>query len=149
MKNSAKCLAKFAAGLLFTCSIATAGPGTVHTWHTVSASDGTWNAKLQMINQGGFFVAPGGIAINDFSIAPTHSQDYGFGYLPGSDFDIAYTLTLVQEKSNSLTRFTSKACVFVITAFAPAKPDVRISSFNGAKCETKFVQGRGQDFMVG
>lgn len=116
-----------------------------HTWHTVNATQGTWQGKLQMLNQGGHFVNREGSQISEFSINKEQSFDYGFSFDKGDDFDLSYALTLVLKTSPA---FVSKACVFVITASGPAKPDIRVSSFNGAKCEYKVVHGRGEDFSV-
>ena len=131
-----------------TSNCALAEGKTPHTWHTVSTASGTWEAKLQMLNQGGSFVTREGALINDFAISPSHSQDYGFIFDDGDDFDVAYSLTMVEKSSNALL-FKSKACVYVITASGPAKPDIRVSSFNGAKCDYKVIHGVGEDFMVG
>ena len=119
----------------------------VHTWHTISSKRGEWNARLQMINQGGGFVTPQGESINAFQISPGHTQDYGFSFDRGDDFDVAYTLTLT-EKNNGYAFFQSKACVYVITARGPANPDIRVSEFNGAQCHYTIVSGRGEDFEV-
>ncbi len=45
-----------------TTSYAISSHATPHTWHTVSSNDGTWEAKLQMINQGGSFETHDGTA---------------------------------------------------------------------------------------
>jgi hypothetical protein len=119
-----------------------------HTWHTVSTSDGAWHARLQMINEGGSFVARDGSALTTFAINPNLSQDFGFIFDADADFNVAYTLTLVQDEPKNAKSFSSKACVYVITASGPAKPDIRASSFNGAKCESKIVHGVGEDFFV-
>ena len=117
----------------------------VHTWHTVSTTEGTWHAKLQNLNQESYFVDRAGASINQFVIHPNRSQDYGFGFYPGADFNIAYTLTIIEE---STFNFSSKACVYVITASAPATPDIRVNAFNGAKCDWKIIKGVGENFMV-
>lgn len=126
-----------------TTTIANAHP--IHTWHTVSATHGSWQGKLYMINENGHFANREGNQIKDFTVQKDQSFDYGFSFEKGADFDIAYTLTLVEKTSAA---FVSKACVYVITAEGPAKPDIRISSFNGAKCDYKIVPGRGEDFIV-
>ena len=133
------------AALASPCALA--GNPTPHTWHTVTAASGTWDAKLQMLNQGGSFVTHDGLVVNGFSISPTHTQDYGFIFNNGDDFDVAYTLTMIEKSAHAL-RFQSKTCVYVITASGPAKPDIRVSSFNGAKCDYNVVHGRGEDFTV-
>lgn len=124
-----------------------AHPNPVHTWHTITSDNGDWQGKLQMINQGGDFVTPQGNLLHAFNISPTTHQDYGFSFNRGDDFDVAYTLTLTQ-KNNSDNFFQSKACVYVVTASGPAKPDIRVSEFNGAKCRYTVVSGRGENFEV-
>lgn len=119
-----------------------------HTWHTVSAHNGSWYGRLQMINQGGLFVGRDNAQLVTFTISPNKTQDFGFIFDQNANFDVAYTLTLTQEKSKNLMMFASKACVFVITASGPAKPDIRVSSFNGAQCAWKIIDGIGEDFFV-
>jgi hypothetical protein len=119
-----------------------------HTWHTVSSANGTWQAKLQMLNEGGNFVTRGGAAITTFNISPGNPQDYGFVLDAGDDFDVAYTLTLTQNDQKNARQFVSKACVYVITARGPAQPDIRVSHFNGAECNWSLVKGVGENFSV-
>lgn len=119
-----------------------------HTWHTVQSQNGRWHAQLQMINQKGSFVSRDGSPINTFTIDLNKPQDYGFVLDPDNDFDVAYTLTLVKEESEKTKQFSSKTCVYVITASSPAQPDIRPSSFNGAKCEWIINHGIGEDFIV-
>lgn len=133
------------ATLVTTCALA--DNKTPHTWHTVRAENGTWDAKLQMLNQGGSFVTRDGVSLNNFTINPAKTLDYGFIFYDGADFDVAYTLTMIERNSDNL-RFQSKTCVYLITASGPAKPDIRVSSFNGAKCDYRVVHGKGEDFMV-
>ncbi len=130
--------------LSLTASVADAQ--NVHTWHTIAANTGVWQARLQMINEGGRFVSRSGIALNQFLVSPSHSVDYGFAFPKGTDFDVSYSLTMTKEDKKS---FTSKACVFIITANKPADPDVRVESFHGAKCDWHVVKGVGENFTVG
>lgn len=117
-----------------------------HTWHTVNASDGIWDGRLQMINEEGSFVDGEGAPLTQFTVSPQKPQVFGFLLTANDDFNVAYTLTLVKRDKNP--QFVSKACVYVITASAPAKPDVRPSAYNGAECNWKVVSGRGEDFFV-
>lgn len=119
-----------------------------HTWHNVFTTAGTWNATLTMISEKGWFVDKNGAKITNFSISPSAPVLYGFNYEPGSDFDVAYTLTVTKAPDSKLLTFQSKACVFVITAAGPANPDIRPTSFNGATCDWKVVPGKGEDFTV-
>lgn len=119
-----------------------------HTWHTVRSGDGIWEARLQMINEGGFFESRDGSRLTTFVISPDKSQDYGFSFDPDADFNIAYTLTLTQKSTGKPLRFSSKACVYVITAAGPANPDIRPVSFHGATCDFKIMRGVGEDFWV-
>lgn len=120
-----------------------------HTWHTVRALKGTWVAKLQMLNEGGSFVARDNTRLNTFTVSPEHEQDYGFQFDTGDDFDVAYTLTLTEKSPAAMPQFTSKVCVYVVTAKGPAQPDIRIETFNGAKCDWNVVRGIGEDFLIG
>lgn len=128
-------------------AVAYAEPTPIHTWHTVSSKHGAWQATLQMLNQGGKFVTPSGTPLTTFTITPSNPQIYGFGFDQSDDFDVAYTLTLV-DTSKSKQHFQSKACVYVITASGPAQPDIRASAFNGATCNYHVVHGRGENFEV-
>lgn len=134
------------AACLSTSTVLAESP-TPHTWHTVATAAGQWVGKLQMLNQGGHFITHDGGKVNKFEISPEQALDYGFIYDRGDDFDVAYTLTLVEKSERPA--FQSKACVYVITAAGPANPDVRVSSFNGARCDYKVVKGRGENFIVG
>ncbi len=120
----------------------------VHTWHDVTTDNGTWHGRLALItsDQAGYFTdkaANNKGQIYDFELDSQKIFIYGFGFEFGkTDFDVAYTLTLYQ------TGFASKACVFVVTAKGPARPDVRISSYHDAKCNYEVVHGRGENFSV-
>ncbi|VVC76515.1 hypothetical protein AQUSIP_18280 [Aquicella siphonis] len=136
------------ASLTAICLCASAWAATApHTWHTVTSDEGVWDARLQMINQDGGFEARDGSALSAFTISPGKPQEYGFSFAKNADFDVAYTLTLTQRSSDRM-HFSSKACVYVVTASGPARPDIRASSFNGAICEWKTVPGVGEDFIV-
>lgn len=128
-------------------SLVYAYPNPPHTWHIIKSIDGAWEGKLQMLNQGGAFVTRDGTLIKHFTIHPQQSLEYGFSFDRGDDFDVAYSLTLTQKK-NKHQYFESKACVYVITASGPAKPDIRVSSFNQADCKYNVVHGKGEDFEV-
>ena len=117
-----------------------------HTWHTVSTTSGTWNAKLRMINEGGSFVNRSGSSMNDFTVDANTPAEYGFTFDQGDDFDVAYTLTLTAKPST--TAFVSKTCVYVVTAKGPANPDIQATGYNGAKCDWKTIQGVGENFTV-
>ncbi len=137
-----------AGGLAVMGNVLAAGAPKPHTWHSVRTLEGRWAARLQMINEGGSFVARDGQALTGFMISPDHSQEYGFIFDAGDDFDVAYTLTLTETKNTTMPQFVSKACVYVVTAKGPAQPDIRVSSFNGAKCDWNVVDGVGEDFTV-
>jgi len=139
----------FSGAMIFGANAMAESHSKPHTWHTVRALDGQWVAKLQMLNESGSFVTREDTALTAFTLSPSHSQDYGFKFAPGADFDIAYTLTLTQTNAAMTPQFVSKACVYVVTASGPAKPDIRVSSFNGAKCDWNVVAGIGEDFTVG
>jgi hypothetical protein len=132
--------------LFFVTSIALAN-NPIHSWHNVTSQNGQWHATLKGINELSNFVAADGITpVSTFSVNPQSSFKYGFSFDPKDDFNVAYTLTLTQE---SVESFSSKTCVFIITANGPANPDIRPISYNGAKCEYTVVQGVGEDYSVG
>lgn len=140
----------FKLGMLMILSLASSlaiAQKTPHTWHTVRSTNGNWTAQLAMISEPGWFVTRKGEGVSTFSVSPANSFDYGFGFDAGADFDIAYTLTLTQN--SSAIGFVSKACVYLITASGPAKPDIRATSYNGATCDWNVVHGVGEDFTVG
>ncbi|OGT46607.1 MAG: hypothetical protein A3E83_07335 [Gammaproteobacteria bacterium RIFCSPHIGHO2_12_FULL_41_20] len=131
------------AGALNTCD--------THTWHTIISNEGNWKATLQVINQmeHAWFTDQSCSRIHSLGVSPMNLAQFGFGFDSQADFDVAYTLTLVQDKNPATSHFTSKACVFVITAKGPANPDVAVNSYHGAKCDWKVVKGKGEDFYVG
>lgn len=119
-----------------------------HTWNVVTSNDGVWEAKLQMLNENGYFVSRDGKDMSHFIVNTNQKQEFGFGFNSDADFDIAYTLTLLQKSTTASPQFSSKACVYVITASGPAKPDVRIMNYNGASCEWQVVAGVGESYTV-
>lgn len=129
-------------------SINTFANPPIHTWHNVTSLNGTWHARLQGINEQAYFYNADGTPRSEFTVNQTTPERYGFGFPEGTDFNIAYTLTLTQEDSNNVSRFSSKACVYVVTASGPGQPDIRASSFNGAKCELNVVPGATRSFTV-
>lgn len=137
-------------GLIFSMTAtAMADQPQAHTWHNVNASNGVWHGQLQVINEKGSFVGPDGMTpISEFLISPDKPQKYGFDFDLRDDFDVAYTVTLTQKAASSDTNFTSKTCVFVVTAKGPADPDIQVASYNGAACSWKKVPGVGEDFFV-
>ena len=124
-------------------------PCGAHTWHTIYTNQEGWKGTLQMINQvdHAWFMKPDCSKLNTFSMNATQqTQKFGFAFDEQADFDVAYTLTLVQN--NDAPSFTSKACVFIVTAKGPAQPDVTVKAYNGAKCDWKVVHGVGEDFYA-
>lgn len=117
----------------------------VHTWHQVHSNQGRWQAKLQMLTQNGEFYARDCSVMRSFALGDAGPVEYGFAFAPDADFDVSYTLTLTEDQGQG---FTSKACVYVITAKGPAQPDIRVNAFNGAQCNYKVVPGVGEDFSV-
>lgn len=120
-----------------------------HTWHTVNATQGTWLASLKMINEEGHFVNLTGDKVDTFQVSAEKPFHYGFVLGEGNDFNVAYTLTMTQESLNARPQFSSKTCLFLITASGPAKADIRPIGYNGAVCSWKNVPGVGEDFFVG
>lgn len=117
----------------------------VHTWHTIYSKNGSWQGTLAPINENPYFVDQSGAPLSTFTITEQTPQVYGFGFGPNDNFDVAYTLTLTQ---NNPTLFTSRTCVFVITAMGPAQPDIKVLKYNGANCMYAVVSGVGENFYV-
>lgn len=142
-------LAVFLALTLTATSAIAAQPQQVHTWHNVNAANGSWHGQLQMISEKGSFVGPDGTTpLSQFSITPSQPQKFGFSFDMGDDFDVAYTVTMIEKSESSSSNFTSKTCVFVCSAKGAAQPDIRVSSYNGATCDWKAVPGVGEDYFV-
>lgn len=120
----------------------------VHTWHDVVSKEGAWSGRLVISSgdQKGYFTDSQAKKVGqlyDFHLGTDNPFVFGFGFdFDGTDFDVSYTLTLYQ------TSFVSKACVFNVSAKGPAQPDVRIETFNGAKCDYVVVHGRGENFSA-
>ncbi len=143
-KSMISVLSFFAATQLF------AAQQTAHTWHTVTATDGQWNATLQVISEAdhAWFVGPDGqTKISGFKLDSSAPQKYGFDFDNETDYNVAYSLTLTEQTSNS--NFSAKACIFVVTAKGAAQPDITALPYNGANCQWKINVGVGEDFTVG
>lgn len=124
----------------------TAYAGNVHTWHLIKADNGVWDGTLSSINEHASFVTPKGMSLNHFMLTSDSPVTYGFQFEPGDDFNVAYTLTLTEK---SEVRFSSKACVFVVSALRPGVPDIRVLNYHGAKCEILRQGERGSfDYRV-
>lgn len=94
--------------------------------HFVDANDTTW--------------------ISGFNVTPNNPYKFGWVYTgPSKDFDIAYVVNMVQQ--GNIPGYTSKACIFVVTAIAPAHPDVSTIPKNGAKCSWVDT-GIGEDYYA-
>jgi len=136
--------------LLFACLILSFNAMAAHTWHDVHATSGHWNARAAIISayQGGYLVDADGRnqgQLFNFDVSDSQGATFGFGFdMDTSDFDVAFSLTLYEAGNN----FTSKACVFTITAKGPGIPDVVVNDYNGASCEVR-KGPRGRDFYVG
>ncbi|CAM2755565.1 hypothetical protein [Legionella worsleiensis] len=117
----------------------------IHTWHNVYAKNGQWKLTLQAINQEASFADSTCNSVKGALLDSESPFVYGFGFSQDADFDIAYTLTAVQQGP----AFESRVCVFVISAKGPAQPDITALSYHGAECEWKKIPGVGEDFFVG
>ena len=128
--------------LFLSCALAvsTAQAG-VHTWHHVSAVDGHWTTQLVIASadEKGYFTDAAGTVMGPLYAFDVQSDQapalFGFGFdIPGSDFDISYTVTMVKQKASSNSvQFVSPTCQFNVSAKGPANPDVRVETYNGAK----------------
>jgi hypothetical protein len=119
-----------------------------HTWHNISAKNGVWSGSLRMINEKGHFVTRNGLDLNNFTVTPDQSQEYGFVLDPNNDFDVAYTVTLTQQSATKQSWFESKACVYIVTAKGPAEPDINVSAYHGAQCHFEDPDHTGVNFIV-
>lgn len=117
----------------------------VHTWHTIFAEESVWNGNLQALNQASQFVDQKGSLFNHFTLDKNNPITFGAIFSPEDDFDVAYTLTLIAKTP---VAFSSKACVFIVTALGPAQPDIKSISYHGARCEAIRVPGVGENFYV-
>jgi hypothetical protein len=130
----------------------------VHTWHKITADNGTWNGRLVITSsdQDAYFTDNGGInkgQTYDFKLTKTTSPfTYGFGFnLQHADFNVSYVLTLYQpadQFSQHGLMFSAKACQFNVSAKGPANPDIRVEEYNGAKCLYSIVPNTGENFEV-
>ena len=129
-----------------------------HTQQTVFAQNEHWVGHLDITsgNELGFFTNGNEVNLGEhyqFNLNSNTPFKYGFGFKePGTDFNIAYTLTLYKTVANSdgnlNTTFTAPACVFEITASSPANPDITVMHYNGASCHWTST-GIGENFTVG
>jgi len=131
----------------FAISNAFADP-SAHTWHTVTAKNSSYKASLHVINETANFIDANGNNINSFEVSPEQPYKFGFQINRTNDFNLAYSLTLTEKDNPRVKKFTSKACVFVVSANAPAKPDIRSFSYHGATCEYTTRERGNFDFVI-
>ena len=122
-----------------------------HTLHKVVATKANWKGRLVIATpyENAYFVtdAQDRGQVYDFHLSSNQPLNYGFAFRPGTDFNVSYTVTLVQDAAEA--NFVNKACVFNVSAKGPANPDIRVQAFNGAECNFKVVEGVGENFTVG
>ncbi len=104
-----------------------------HTWNNIISESGVWSGQLASIYEKSYFVTPNCHKFNHLTISS--NLTYGFIYADNANFNLAYTLTLVSDNPQPL--MSSKACIFIITAFKPADPDIKALSYHGASCTYK------------
>ncbi|MDF1761663.1 MAG: hypothetical protein P1U40_14110 [Coxiellaceae bacterium] len=127
----------------------------VHTHHYVRANGGSWKGMLSFTSpdEAGYFADKDGNKLPaqpQFTLSAQQPYYFGFGFaIPGTDFDVSYVLTVVKSKQSgvSASHFASPSCQFNVSASSPGHPDVRISTYNGAKCQY-LDNGQGGDFQV-
>lgn len=126
-----------------------------HTTHQVSAATGEWQGRMVVTsaNQAGYFTDIAGNQklgpLVDFRLEAKRPYQFGFAFdLPGTDFNVSYVVTLVKQPTVMAPLFASPTCQFNVSAKGPANPDVRVESYNGAKCHFT-ITGHGEDFYVG
>jgi hypothetical protein len=124
-----------------------------HTFHTIYSKNGNWTGSLRVIHEfdKAWFTEKDGITRIEkpFEITPTTTKQFGFDFASDVTFNVAYTLVLTPTESFSQApQFSNKACVFVITAPAPAVPDLKVISY-GKDTQCSYVDtGHGEDFYV-
>lgn len=137
--------------------LASTASADVHTWHHVTATEGHWKTQLVIASadEKGYFTDQAGSKKGQmyaFDVQSGHAPAlFGFGFeFPGTDFDVAYTVTMVKQQQSAAHRvlFSSPACQFNVSAKGPANPDVRVESYNGAQCHYTIISS-GEDYTVG
>lgn len=103
-----------------------------HTWSAVGAYDNIWKGQLAPIFEDSWFVDENCTKFNTFDISQWGLVTFGFKFGNDVNFNMAYTLTLVED--TGMREMVTKACIYIITATSPAHPDIRIESYNNATC---------------
>lgn len=132
-----------------------------HTFHNITSDIGTWRGELHPIYEGAKFVGPDCSEFsNPFTLEKGGVVSFGYVITPDDDFNVAYSITMVHQKrqksnatfstSEQLRRrlFIDRACVYVVTAAAPAMPDVHANEWNGAVCRWTVNEGVGENYQV-
>ena len=120
----------------------------VHTWHHISAMEGTWLATLTVINEHGGFVDEKCRSVTQFKVNANTSKQFGMKLNLGSDFNFTYTLALAKQPDHFDPFRKQPICHYLISAYAPGKPQVIMTPMNNAQCLTS-DDGTGVDFVVG
>ncbi len=111
-----------------------------HTWSIISVEGGEWNVTLRPLFEKSYFFFSNCETFNISQLSSKENTTFGFMYGKNANFNIVYALTLVNTKSKEA--MVSRTCIFVITAVSPANPDIKVLSYNGAKCK---VESNGPD----
>lgn len=132
---------------------ATTFKSTPHTHDTITALDSNWQVTLSPLFEHSTFLNQDNQTITAFPLKSNQTMAYGFVLPASANFNITYAITAVQQPSTRNNKQVSikphnKACVFIVTATSPAKPDVKPVSFNGATCDWGINQ-QGEYYKVG
>ncbi|HLX52559.1 MAG TPA: hypothetical protein VKR58_01370 [Aquella sp.] len=109
---------------------------TAHVPGEISTTENGWQISFTGISEASLqdFTDSAGNHIQQGLVIPV-SQDYkyGFSFLDGADFDVAYVVTAVKRVTPAKLAGNPK-CVLIVTAKSATVPQVSISNFQNAIC---------------
>merc|ERR1719210_2011932 len=106
-----------------------------------------------MIHEKGEFLTPDCNPVGNLTISSSAKEDvvFGFKFPDGDDFAVAYAFTVISNTtSKNLQKpfFQKMACIYVVAAAGPARPDLRVEEYNGALCHWNIDEGYGEHFFI-
>ncbi len=111
---------------------------SAHTKGEVSIANGNnWQISFIAINEAdkAEFLDSSNNIIQPGVIIPIESSyNYGFSFLDGADFDIAYVITAIEKTQQVAYPDGNPKCILIVTAKSAGVPDVRVDNFQGAAC---------------
>lgn len=127
------------------------GNPVAHTWHNVTTSHGEWSGTLSVLNEQLTFVDPAYNNITQMRFNEKHGATWGTVIYDSDDFNVLYAATFIQQVNSSSIgspNIALKTCVFIISAYGPADPQITPVSFNGgATCKWQ-SSGIGENYYV-